>query len=110
MATSEVESGAADTRKWYSWNTHSPWRENMPKQWDSAALFEFLVTQAGLPQEDLPSTLDVTFEDIGLDSLAYLQLQSEVFGSTGVELPADPPPGYTLADILDAVNLALTAQ
>jgi minimal PKS acyl carrier protein len=81
----------------------------VPQQWDSAALLDFLVTQAGLPESDLPATLDVTFEDIGLDSLAYLQLQSEVFGSCGVELPADPPPGYTLADILDAVNLALAA-
>jgi minimal PKS acyl carrier protein len=81
----------------------------MPQQWDTTALFNFLVTQAGLPEDDLPSSLDVTFEDIGLDSLAYLQLQSEVFGSVGVELPADPPPGYTLADILNAVNLALTA-
>jgi minimal PKS acyl carrier protein len=81
----------------------------MSQQWDTIALFNFLVTQAGLPEDDLPSSLDVTFEDIGLDSLAYLQLQSEVFGSVGVELPADPPPGYTLADILNAVNLALTA-
>jgi minimal PKS acyl carrier protein len=82
----------------------------MPKQWDAAALFEFLVTQTGLPEDDLPTSLDVTFSDIGLDSLAYLQLQSEVTATAGVELPADPPPGYTLADILDAVNLALTAQ
>ena len=82
----------------------------MPQQWDATALFNFLVTQAGLPEDDLPTSLNVTFEDIGLDSLAYLQLQSEVFGSVGVELPADPPPGYTLADILDAVNLAITVQ
>jgi minimal PKS acyl carrier protein len=81
----------------------------MPQQWDSAALFEFLVTRAGLPEDDLPATLDVTFEDIGLDSLAYLQLQSEVVESVGVELPADPPPGYTLADILAAVNPELAA-
>jgi minimal PKS acyl carrier protein len=82
----------------------------MPQHWDSAALFEFLVTRAGLPEGDLPATLDVTFEDIGLDSLAYLQLQAEVLDSTGVELPADPPPGYTLADILGAVNLAISAR
>ncbi|MBX6389071.1 MAG: acyl carrier protein [Frankia sp.] len=82
----------------------------MPQQWDKAALMEFLVTQAGLPEEDLPESLDVTFADIGLDSLAYLQLQSEVAGSVGVELPADPPPGFTLAAILETVNLELSAR
>jgi minimal PKS acyl carrier protein len=82
----------------------------MSTQWDANALFDFLVTRAGLPEDDLPITLDVTFEDIGLDSLAYLQLQSEVLDAVGVELPADPPPGYTLADILGTVNLALASR
>jgi minimal PKS acyl carrier protein len=79
----------------------------MPQQWDAAALLDFLVTQAGLPPADIPTTLDVTFEDIGLDSLAYLQLQSEVFGTVGVELPAEPPKDFTLAAILDILSLAL---
>jgi minimal PKS acyl carrier protein len=57
-----------------------------------------------LPPTDCPDTLDVTFSDIGLDSLAYLQLQSEVHGLFGVELPTEPPEHFTLAQILATVN------
>ncbi|MBL7502814.1 GGDEF domain-containing protein [Frankia sp. CNm7] len=73
-------------------------------------LLDFLVEQAGLLLEDRPADLHVTFSDIGLDSLAYLQLQSEIFGRFDVELPAYPPDDYTLADILAAVNAVLLPQ
>jgi minimal PKS acyl carrier protein len=76
----------------------------MAQTWTADGLLDFLVEQAGLAPADRPATLDVTFTDIGLDSLAYLQLQSEVSASFGVELPADPPPDLTLAAILAAVN------
>jgi aromatase len=76
----------------------------MPGRWTAEGLLDFLVTRAGLPQADRPGSLDVTFADIGLDSLAYLQLQAEVQGLFGVELPAEPPPEFTLGQILTAVN------
>ncbi len=75
----------------------------MPVAWTADDLFEFLVTRAGLPSADRPSSLDVTFADLGLDSLAYLQLQAEVHGRFGVELPAEPPT-LTLGQILATVN------
>ena len=78
----------------------------MPVAWTADNLFEFLVTQAGLPPTDRPEDLDVTFADIGLDSLAYLQLQVEVNGQFGAELPADPPEPLTLRQILATVNSA----
>lgn len=81
----------------------------MPAQWTPNGLLDFLVTQAGLPPSDRPATLDVTFTDIGLDSLAYLQLQSEVYGLFGVELPAELPERFTLAQILDTVNSSPSA-
>jgi minimal PKS acyl carrier protein len=81
----------------------------MSAKWNSDGLLDFLVTQAGLPPADCPDSLDVTFGDIGLDSLAYLQLQSEIHGQFGVELPAEPPEHFTLAQILATVNSALSA-
>jgi minimal PKS acyl carrier protein len=76
----------------------------MAQTWTEDGLLDFLVEQAGLPPADRPATLDVTFTDIGLDSLAYLQLQSEVMAAFGVELPAEPPADLTLAAILATVN------
>ena len=81
----------------------------MPAQWTSDGLLDFLVSQAGLPPSDRPETLDVTFGDIGLDSLAYLHLQSEAYGLFGVELPAEQPEHFTLAQILAAVNSSPSA-
>jgi minimal PKS acyl carrier protein len=79
----------------------------MPQQWTADALLDFLVDQSGLPSEDRPADLAVSFVDIGLDSLAYLQLSAEVAAAFGVDLPAEMPEGYTLVEILDTVNEAL---
>ncbi|MCM3886728.1 acyl carrier protein [Frankia sp. R82] len=81
----------------------------MPPQWTAQDLFDFLTEQAGLPREH-PADLDVTFEDIGLDSLAYLQLSAEVADRFGVELPAEMAPDLTLARILGTVNDALSER
>ncbi|WP_462186587.1 MULTISPECIES: acyl carrier protein [unclassified Frankia] len=78
----------------------------MPRQWSADALLDFLVEQAGLPSDERPTDLDVTFIDIGLDSLAYLQLSAEVAGTFGVDLPAELPESWTLAEILATVNAA----
>lgn len=82
----------------------------MSLQWNADELLGFLEEQAGLPPEDRPSDLDVTFTDIGLDSLAYLQLQAEVQARFGVDLPNEAPEDFTLADILATVNGALLLQ
>lgn len=82
----------------------------MPQKWTAEELVTFLVDSAGLPPEDAPTGLGVTFTEIGLDSLAYLQLQSEVQERFGLELPADPPEDFTLAEILATVNGALSQR
>ncbi|WP_131744862.1 acyl carrier protein [Frankia sp. Cppng1_Ct_nod] len=76
----------------------------MAHSWSTDQLLDFLVEQTVLASEDRPDHLDVTFEEVGMDSLAYLHLQTVVFDAFGVELPAEPPAGYTLAQILTAVN------
>jgi minimal PKS acyl carrier protein len=79
----------------------------MTQLWTADALLDFLVEEAGLPPADRPGDLGVTLLDIGLDSLAYLQLSAQVAGSFGVDLPAEMPEDYTLAEILATVNAGL---
>jgi minimal PKS acyl carrier protein len=82
----------------------------MPRQWGADEMLDVLVEQAGLPGDDRPADLAVTFENIGLDSLAYIQLQAAVHEKFGVELPDDFPKDDTLAQILAMVNVRLSEQ
>ena len=82
----------------------------MAPQWGADDMLDILVEQAGLPREDRPTDLAVTFEDIGLDSLAYIQLQAAVHDAFGIELPDDFPKELTLAEILASVNERLSVQ
>lgn len=82
----------------------------MPQLWNVDGLLDWLVQEAGLPPQHRPDRLDVTFEQIGLDSLAYLQLQAVVHDRFGVELPPDGPADYTLDVILATVNAAPVAR
>ncbi|MGF7236971.1 MAG: acyl carrier protein [Frankia sp.] len=82
----------------------------MPQQWGADEMLDVLVEQAGLPSADRPGDLGVTFQDIGLDSLAYIQLQAAVHEALGVEIPDDFPKDDTLAEILATVNAHLSEQ
>jgi minimal PKS acyl carrier protein len=82
----------------------------MAQEWTAEGLLDMLTEKAGLARSDRPATLDVTFREIGLDSLAYLQLETVVAERFGVELPADGAETDTLAVILDRVNSALAER
>jgi minimal PKS acyl carrier protein len=73
-------------------------------------LLDLLVEQVGLPASARPPALEVTFADIGLDSLAFLQMQGVIDERYGVELPRDDPQAYPLASILDDLNARLAAR
>ncbi len=77
----------------------------MAPAWSAARLLDFLVEQSVLAPDDRPAHLDVTFAEVGVDSLAYLHLQTVVFDACGIELPAEPPADYTLTQILTAINV-----
>jgi len=66
-------------------------------------LMQLLVTKVGLPSEARTDDPGQTFGDLGLDSLAFLQLQSELQTHYGFELPDDRPLEYTLGEITAAV-------
>lgn len=67
-------------------------------------LMALLVAKVGLPRQEITDNPQRSFADLGLDSLAFLQLQSEVKAQYGVELPGDRPLTFTFGEILTAVN------
>jgi len=73
-------------------------------------LTTLLVTKVGLPPQ--ASALDpaATFEDVGLDSLALLQVQAEIQDRYGCELPDDNPRTCTFGEITDFVNEHLSRR
>jgi minimal PKS acyl carrier protein len=73
-------------------------------------LMQLLVTKAGLPATARTDDPLRTFGDLGLDSLAFLQLQSELQTLYGVELPDDNPLSYTIGEIVAGVNERLTTE
>jgi acyl carrier protein len=61
------------------------------QRFDLSTLMDILVSKAGLPPADRTDNPAATLEDIGLDSLAFLQLQAELQDRYGFELPDDSP-------------------
>lgn len=66
-------------------------------------LMALLVAKVGLPPADVTDNPAHALPDIGLDSLAYLQLQAEIKALHGVDLPDDRPLTMTFGEMLDAV-------
>jgi len=71
-------------------------------------LMQLLVTKVGLPTEMRTDDPQKTFSDLGLDSLAFLQLQSELQAMYGFELPDDRPLAFSVGDITAAINTRLS--
>ena len=69
-------------------------------------LMTLLSEKAGLPPTAHTTDPDARFTDIGLDSLAFLNLQTELQDRFGTEMPDDSPDRYTLGEIVDTVNAA----
>jgi acyl carrier protein len=67
-------------------------------------LMSLLVAKVGLPPQARTDNPHSTFADVGLDSLAFLQLQAELQSLYGVQLPTDRPQTFTFGEIIDVVN------
>ncbi|RAY13064.1 acyl carrier protein [Actinomadura craniellae] len=78
----------------------------MPAQFTISDLMEILVRKAGLPREAVTDDPDATLDDIGLDSLAFLQLQAEINSRYGFELD-DERPHETFGEILALIREGL---
>jgi acyl carrier protein len=71
-------------------------------------LMDLLSEKAGLPPESRTTDPDAHFSDIGLDSLAFLSMQTELHDRFDTEMPDDSPEQYTLGEIVETVSAALS--
>ena len=71
-------------------------------------LMALLTKAAGLPEPDQTTDLSAGFADVGLDSLAFLAMQTALADDYGVEMPDDKPDQYTFGEIVDTVNRRLS--
>ncbi|WNV75808.1 acyl carrier protein [Geodermatophilus sp. DSM 44513] len=69
-------------------------------------LMSLLSEKAGLPTTSHTTDPDARFSDIGLDSLAFLSMQTELSDRFGTEMPDDNAEGYTLGEIVERVDAA----
>jgi acyl carrier protein len=67
-------------------------------------LMTLLVTTVGLPPQARTADPGATFADVGLDSLAFLQMQAELQDRYGFELPDDRVGAYTFGEITGYVS------
>jgi len=70
-------------------------------------LMALLVASVGLRPEERTRDVRATFADVGLDSLAFLQLQLELQNRFGLDLPDDSAGSYTFGEIVTSVNTHL---
>lgn len=68
-----------------------------------AGLMDLLVQKVGLDSAFVTDDASATLDDVGLDSLAFLQLRTELDNEYGVEL-ANEPKGLTFGEIVAAVD------
>lgn len=73
-------------------------------------LMTMLTQEAGLPVADQTTDRSAGFADVGLDSLAFLAMQTALQDEYGVEMPDDKPDHYTFGEIVDTVNGILASQ
>ena len=77
----------------------------MPAQFTLADLRQILINRIGVEEEDIPDDPDATFDSIGLDSLAVMELQLEVEQRYGFRISQeDAEKIRSLREAVDYVN------
>ena len=70
-----------------------------------------LVDRIGLPEEDVRDDPSTTFDDIGLDSLAFVEIQLAMEQEYGITVgDEDAEKIHTFGDAIDFVNRQLAEQ
>lgn len=70
-----------------------------------------LVDRVGLPAEDIPDDLTTTFDELGLDSLAFMEIALAVEQEYGVKVDEEDAESIlTLGEALDYVNSRLAEE
>jgi acyl carrier protein len=72
---------------------------------------DILVNRVGLKPSDLPSNPNVAFDDLGLDSLAFVEIQLAVQQQYGFSIPdEDAHKIRTIAEAIDYTNQRIREQ
>jgi acyl carrier protein len=74
-------------------------------------LKRILVERVGLPAEDIPDDLTTTFEELGLDSLAFMEIALAVEQEYGFQVDEeDAQRIQTLGEAIDYANERLAEE
>jgi acyl carrier protein len=74
-------------------------------------LKRILVERVGLPPGDIPDDLTTTFDELGLDSLAFMEIALAVEQEYGLQVDEeDAERIQTLGEALDYVNTRLAEE
>ena len=74
-------------------------------------LKRILVDRVGLPAEDIPDDLTTTFDELGLDSLAFMEIALAVEQEYGLKVDEeDAECILTLGDAIDYANERLAEE
>jgi acyl carrier protein len=82
-----------------------------PPQFTHADLRQILIDRIGLAESDIPDNPETAFVDVGLDSLAVVEVQLAVQQRYGFAIPdEDAGATTTFAEAVDYVNARLIAM
>jgi acyl carrier protein len=74
-------------------------------------LKRILVERAGLEEEDVVEDPDATFDDMGLDSLSFIEIQMAMQEEYGISVPEEDADQITaVGQAIDYVNRRLAEQ
>jgi acyl carrier protein len=84
---------------------------NEQTQFDFEDLKRILVDRVGLTEEDVKDDPSLTFDEMGLDSLAFVEIQLAMEQEYGITVgDEDAESIHTVGDAIDFVNRQLAEQ
>ena len=82
---------------------------NDKKQFGFEDLKRILVDRVGLPEDQVTNDLSQTFDDLGLDSLAFVEIQLAMEQDYGITVAdEDAEKIHSLQEAIDYVNVQLS--
>jgi acyl carrier protein len=82
-----------------------------PARFEFEDLKRFLVDRIGIPEGDVPNDREATFEDMGLDSLAFVEIQLAMQQEYGFTISdEDAEKIHSVGEAIDYVNRRLAEK
>jgi acyl carrier protein len=85
--------------------------EPMAQEFTMSDLKDILVNRVGLPEEKVVNDPNATFESMGLDSLAFVEIQLAMQQEYGFEIPdEDAQEIQTVGEAIEYVNRKISEE